>query len=93
MWGKYNREEHEQARMIRKYEHIDLNFDENTWFVNDMNRDKVWTYDELIQRMTHDEAAEIYDLIGKDPVNEVLTYDEVKPRATMSVVDQLHCEI
>jgi len=28
--------------------------------------------------MTHDEAVEIYDLFGKDPVTQDLTYDEVK---------------
>ena len=48
MWGAYNFEEHEKERIARKYENINRNFDENTWFVNDMNRDLVWTYDELI---------------------------------------------
>lgn len=58
-----------------------------------MNRDLKWTYDELIQSMTHDEAVEIYDLFGKDPVTQDLTYDEVKALATQSVKDQFECEI
>ena len=96
MWGRYNWEEHEKERIARKYEHINLNFDENTWFVNDMNRDMVWTYDELLagqSGMTHDEAGEIYDLFGKDPFYESLFYDEVKAKATQSVVDQLECKL
>ena len=38
----------------------------------------MWTYDELIQNMSHDQAVEIYELFSKDPVSEDLTYDEVK---------------
>ena len=55
-----------------------LSFDQNTWFVHDKNRDMEWTYDELVQDMTHDEAVEIFDLVGKDHTLERLTYEEVK---------------
>ena len=36
-----------------------------------------WTYDELVQDMTHDEALEIFDSVGKDSTLERLTYEEV----------------
>ena len=42
----------------------------------------MWTFDELIQSMTYDEAVEIYDLLGKDPVTEDLSYEEVKALAS-----------
>ena len=53
-------------------------FEESIWYPNDLNRDKQQTYDEVIQNMSHDDALEYFDLIGKDPTTEVLTFDEVK---------------
>lgn len=78
MWGRYAYErKYELNRVLAEQRQSD-NFDERVWYTNDLNRDKVLTYDELIQNMSHDDAVEMYDLFSKDPVSDDLTYDEVK---------------
>lgn len=43
--------------------------------------------------MTHDEAVEVYDLFGKDPITQDLTYDEVKALVPVDINEQLYCEM
>ena len=57
----------------------ELNFEENVFRPYDDNDDREWSYDELIAHMTVDEALEIFDIFGKDPVaDERLSFAEVK---------------
>ena len=39
MWGRYNYFEHLKEAAARRQEHAELNFDQNTWYVSDLNRD------------------------------------------------------
>jgi len=48
------------------------------WKVWDDNGDRVWSYDELINHISIEDAAEVFTSIGKDPLTEDLTHAEVK---------------
>lgn len=78
MWVTYFWQRKQELKRVLDEQMESDYYDENTWYLNDLNRDKVWTYDELIQDMSHDQAVEIYEFFSKDPVSDDLTYDEVK---------------
>ena len=77
MWGRYAWLRKQELLKVLYEQRQSDNFDERVFYPYDQNRDKVWTYDELVQIMSHDDAVEIYDLFGKDAFDD-LTYDEVK---------------
>lgn len=37
-----------------------------------------WNYFELTATMTHEEAMEYYDLLGKDPTTDPIYYQEIR---------------
>lgn len=79
MWIRYNGEVFRAQQSIRSAEQSILKFDEHTWYVNDENRDRVVTYSELtgFGQKSAAEADELYAVVGKDPTQEALTYEEV----------------
>lgn len=77
-WGRWHWKEHHKEFGLRRDEQRQINYDQNTWFVYDLNRDFQWGYMEMTSGMTHDQAIEIFDLIGKNPTTDQLTYYEVK---------------
>ena len=78
MWGKYNYHLQliEEAR--REAFRSELGFESQVWKVWDDNGDRVWSYDELINHISIEDAAEVFTSIGKDPLTEDLTHAEVK---------------
>ena len=79
MWPTVHwRDEEVVNRMTRYRERQAHNFDEHIWYRHDANRDGRWTYDELIANLSDAEALEIFDIFGKDPQTEQVTYAEVK---------------
>jgi len=79
MWVKNHMERHIVEYNLRRDHRSKLNFEENIFKKYDDNDDKEWSYDELIAHMSVDEALEIFDILGKDPVaDERLSFAEVK---------------
>ena len=92
MWMRKVGEIDREQRSRRATEQATLKFDQHTWYTCDENRDRQLTYDEIIgfgQKSTA-QADELYALVGKDPTQEVLTYDEV--RAAYSTVNYMTVE-
>ena len=78
MWGRYHWLEHLRAGGARRAANRENYFDENTWFSTDTNRDMEWNYFEMTAVMTHDQAMEYYDLLGKDVTTDPIYYQEIK---------------
>ena len=79
MWIKDHGDRHVVEYNRRRDYRNEMNFEDHIFGVWDDNGDKEWSYAELINHMSHEEALEIFDALGKDAtVDDKLSFAEVK---------------